>query len=93
MLISLSSYLVSIWTRHCNVSTKNLLSPVCANSSYHLFSALSINADHPMAEQNREWGGKSTIKGRRKGEQMFQEDGAVGAMERERVQRARSMII
>ena len=36
---------------------------------------------------------KERMKGRRKGEQVFQEDGAVGAMERERVQRARSMII
>lgn len=40
MLISLPSYLVSI---------QNLLSQ---NSSYDLFSALSINADHPVARQN-----------------------------------------
>lgn len=67
MLISLSSYLVSIWTRHCNVSTKNLLSPVCANSSYHLFSAVSINADYPMAGQNREQGGLWTKQRKERG--------------------------
>jgi hypothetical protein len=33
----------------CNAYAKNLLSQVCVNSSYHLFSALSIKADHPMA--------------------------------------------
>lgn len=33
--ISLSSYLVSVQTWHCNAYTKNLLSQVCVNSSYH----------------------------------------------------------
>ena len=54
MWISLPSYLASIHRQQCNAYTKNLLSHVCINNSYHLFSALSINADHPMAGQNRE---------------------------------------
>ena len=42
MLLSLPLYLVSICTQHCDAYTKNLMSPVCVNNSYHLFSALSI---------------------------------------------------
>lgn len=52
MLIFLPSYLVSIWTWSCNAYTKNLLSQVCVNISYHLFSALSIDTDCPVGEQN-----------------------------------------
>ena len=67
MLISLPSYLVSVQTQHCNAYTKNLLSQVCVNSSYHLFSAVSINADYPMAGQNREQGGSFSQPGGGKG--------------------------
>ena len=67
MLISLPSYLVSIQTWHCNAYTKNLLSQVCVNNSYHLFSALSINADHPMAGQNKEYGGMSDSERKERG--------------------------
>ena len=50
MLMSLPSYLVSIWTCHFKVHTNKLLPQVYVNNYYHLFSALSTNADHPMAE-------------------------------------------
>ena len=64
MLISLPSYLVSIRTLNCNAYVKSLLPHVCVNNAYHLFSALSIKADHPMAGQKREEGGTSAIQGR-----------------------------
>jgi hypothetical protein len=55
MLIPPPSNPVSIQTQHCNAcNSKNLLSQVCVNNSYHLSSALSINADHPMAGQKKE---------------------------------------
>ena len=47
-------YIVAIWTWHCNAHFKYLLSQVCANNVHHLFSALSIKADQPMAGQRRE---------------------------------------
>ena len=49
----------------CNAYTKNLLSQVWVNSSYHLFFALSINADYPMTGQNREYGRTSASRGER----------------------------
>lgn len=64
MLLSLPLYLVSICTQHCDAYTKTLMSPVCVNNSYHLFSALSIKTHHPMAGQKREEGGTSAIQGR-----------------------------
>jgi hypothetical protein len=54
MLFSWFFYLVSIWTWHCNAYIKNLLFQVCVNSSYYLFSALSVNAYYPVAGQNKE---------------------------------------
>ena len=60
MPISLPSYLVSIWTGNWKAFSKNLLSQVCVNSSYHLFSVLSINADHTVARHSREQGVMST---------------------------------
>lgn len=48
MLISLTSYLVSIQTGHCNAYTKNLLHQDHVNSSNHLLSALAINTDHTL---------------------------------------------
>jgi len=56
----LPSYLLSIRIQHCNAYIKNLRSQVCVNSSYHLFSALSTNADQPVAGQNKDEGGLST---------------------------------
>ena len=64
MLAFLPSYLVSIQTWHCNAYVKNLLSQVCVNNSYHLFSALSINADHPLAGQKKELGRNSNNQGK-----------------------------
>ena len=59
--------LVSIWIWHCNSYTKNLLSQVSVNSSYYSFSALSINAGHPMAGQNREQSGTFTSQRKERG--------------------------
>jgi hypothetical protein len=54
----------------CSAYAKNLLSQVCVNNFYHLFSALSINTDHPIAGQNREQGRSAGQRDerRRKGE-------------------------
>lgn len=41
LVYSLPSCLVSIQTRHWNTCVKNILSQVCVNDAYHLFSALS----------------------------------------------------
>lgn len=49
-----------VWFLHY---IKNLPLQICVNKSYQLFSALSINADHPMAGQKREQGRMSTSVG------------------------------
>lgn len=91
---------------HYSAYTKNLLSQLCINSSYKLlFSALLINADHPMAGQNREPGRTSTNQRkerRREEDPDSMEDGGFGAMgkwsgrddrNRLEVQRARPIAI
>ena len=54
VILVLFKYLLSIQAWHCNTYVKNLLSQVCVNNAYHLFSALSIKPDQPMAGQKRE---------------------------------------
>ena len=43
MLVSLPSYLITIWTWHYNAYSKYLLFQVCINIALHLFSDLSIS--------------------------------------------------
>jgi hypothetical protein len=80
MLISLPSYLVSI---HVIVMLIPRISwsQVCMNNSYHLFSALSMQADHLMLTQERGEGRASFSQGNERKEERFRlshvEEGAM----------------